>query len=96
MNRIFNIGDLSIDLGNIKNIRTISFSGGGGGCHVIIELLRGKEYVYNPDTLGYDVFEPQIKEGFGRIESAHFFIDEIIKEWQKYLDLKESFLSDGN
>lgn len=86
MDRIFNVGDLSIDLGNIKNIKTEPFSGGYGGCYVIIELLRGKEYVYNPDTLGYDLIEPKIKEGFGKNSSANFFIDEITQAWQAYLN----------
>lgn len=50
---------------NIKAIRTEPFIGNTGGYHVIIELLRGKEYVYNPDTLGYDLIELRNKETLG-------------------------------
>lgn len=89
MNRILSLSDLTIDLGNIKNIRTIPFSGNTGGLYVIIELLKGREYVFNPEIEEAELFEPQIKEGFGTIERADYFIKSITEEWNKYLKSKE-------
>lgn len=88
MNRIFSISNLTIDLGNIKNIRTVPFSGNTGGYYVVIELLKGREYVFNPDNEETELFEPQIKEGFGEIERVDFFIRSITEEWEKYLEYK--------
>ncbi|MGM1055451.1 MAG: hypothetical protein ACQEWG_06155 [Bacteroidota bacterium] len=90
MNRIFEISDLTIDLGNIKNVRTEPFSSSSTGVFVIIELLHGKEYVQNPETGEIDLFEPQIKEGFGSIERAEFFMRSIKEEWNKYLKYKDN------
>ena len=89
MNRIYTFSDLSIDLGNIKNIRTIPFIGNTGGYYVVIELIKGKEYVYNPETGETELFEPQIKEGFGKIESAEFCVKSIKEEWNNYLKYKD-------
>lgn len=89
MNRILELSDLNIDLGNIKNIRTVPFAGNTGGYYVIIELLKGREYVFNPETEETELFEPQIKEGFGSIESADYFTRSLTKEWNKYLKYKE-------
>jgi len=89
MNRIYTFSNLTIDLGNIKNIRTVLFSGNTGGHYVIIELLKGREYVFNPETEEIELFEPQIKEGFGKIEWADFFIKSITEEWNKYLEYKD-------
>ena len=85
MNRIFEVSNLTIDLGNIKNLRTEPFSSTSNGVYVIIELLNGKEYLQNPDTKEIELFEPQIKEGFGSIESAEYFMKSIREEWDKYL-----------
>jgi hypothetical protein len=85
MKRVYEINDLTIDLGNIKNLRTEPFSSSSNGVYVIIELLNGKEYVQNPETEELELFEPQIKEGFGSIERAEFFMRSIREEWNKYL-----------
>ncbi|MEG9327039.1 hypothetical protein V6B16_03755 [Salinimicrobium catena] len=89
MNRIFEISDLTIDLGNIKSLRTEQFSGSSTGVYVIIELLKGKEYVENPVTEELELFEPQIKKGFGSIERAEYFMKLIREEWNKYLKYRE-------
>jgi hypothetical protein len=85
MDRIFEVSDLTIDLGNIKNLRTEPFSSSSNGVYVIIELLNGKEYLQNPHTEELELFEPQIKEGFGSIERAEYFMKLIREEWSKYL-----------
>jgi hypothetical protein len=89
MNRILSLSDLTIDLENIKNIRTVSFSENTGGHYVTIELFKGREYVFNPDTEETELFEPYIKEGFGKIEWADSFIKSRTEEWNKYLEYKE-------
>lgn len=81
MKRIFEVSDLTIDLGNIKNLRTESYSSSSNGVYVIIELLNGKEYVQNPESEELELFEPQIKKGFGSIERAEFFMKSIREEW---------------
>lgn len=89
MNRILSLSELTIDLGNIKNIRTVPYSGGNGGCYVVIELLKGNEYIYNPDTQETELIKPQIKEGFGEDRWADSFIKTITEEWKKYLEYKD-------
>ncbi len=90
MNRILSLSELTIDLGNSKNIRTVPFSGSDGGCYVIIELLKGHEYVYNPDSQEMELIKPQIKEGFGENKWADSFINTIMEEWEKYLEYKDA------
>jgi hypothetical protein len=85
MKRVISISDLTIDLGNIKNIRIEPYSGGYGGCYVIIELLRGREYVFNPETEETKLIEPIIKQGFGSTDSAYSFVEEIEGAWNNYL-----------
>lgn len=58
MNRILSLNELTIDLGNIKNIRIVPFSGSVGGCYVIIELLKDHEYIYNPDSQETELIKP--------------------------------------
>ena len=89
MGRIFNYGDESYDLGNIKNIDTTPFSGGYGGCYVNIHLLKGHEYVFNPDKEITELIEPKIVKGFGEDRHAMSFINAISKEWENYLESKE-------
>jgi hypothetical protein len=90
MNRILLLSELAIDLGNIKNIRTVPYSGSDGGCYVVIELLKGHEYIFNPDTQETELIKPQIKEGFGKDKWADSFINTITEEWGKYLEYKDT------
>lgn len=89
MKRIHSFGDLTIDLGNIKNLRLEPFSSKSNGYYVIIELLRGREYVYNEETEEMELFEPTIKEGFGSIEKASYFEKWITEEWNKFLEFND-------
>ena len=88
MNRILELSDVIIDLGNIKNLRTVPFSGSNGGCYVIIELLYGKEYVRNTETGEVELIEPLIKKGFGENKWADSFIKTIIEEDHNMRDRK--------
>ena len=90
MNRILEIGDLTIDVGNIKSIRTEKFSSSSEGVYVIIDLLYGYNYVQNPETMETELIAPQIKEGFGKIEWAESFMKPIREEWQKYLEHRDA------
>ena len=85
MNRIIEIGDLTIDVGNIKNIRTEQFSSSSEGVFVIIELLYGYSYVQNPETSETELIAPVIKEGFGNIKRAESFMRLIREKWKEYL-----------
>lgn len=85
MNRITEIGDLSIDLGNIRNLRFEAYNSGYDGGYAVIELLHGSEYLIDPDTGERILKRPIIKEGFGKIHLAHSFLDTIRKEWNDYL-----------
>lgn len=96
MKRIYSFGDLTIDLGNIKNLRLEKFSSKSNGYYVIIELLRGKEYVYNEENEEIELFEPTIKEGFGSIERASYFEKSIKEEWNRFLEYKEEKITSEN
>jgi len=85
MKRILSIDNLSIDLGNIKLIKKEPYSGSANGCYVIIDLLKGKEYVYNEDTNCMKLIKPRIIKGFGSVENANFFIKTIEDAWENYL-----------
>lgn len=89
MGRIFLYGDEAFDLGNIKNIDTTPFSGGYGGCYVNIHLLRGNEYIFNPDKETMELIKPKITKGFGEDRHAMSFIKNLTEEWEKYLESKE-------
>lgn len=90
MGRIFIYGDEAFDLGNIKNIDTTPYSGGYGGCYVNIHLLRGNEYVFNPDNETVELIKPKITKGFGEDRYAMSFIKTLTEEWEKYLESKEN------
>ncbi len=90
MRRIFIYGDEAFDLGNIKHIDKKPFSGRDDGCYVQIHLLKGREYVFNPETEITELIEPIIKKGFGKNEHARIFIENISEEWDKYLSNQDS------
>lgn len=90
MGRIYIYGDAAYDLGNIKHIDTKPYSGYDDGCYVQIHLLKGREYVFNPETEITELIEPIIKKGFGKIELAQTFIESITEEWDKYLSNQDS------
>lgn len=89
MGRIFIYGDESYDLGNIKHINTRPFSSSSDGCYVQIHLLKGNEYIFNPDTEITELIEPKIEKGYGNRSHAISFIENISEEWEKYLESKE-------
>lgn len=89
MNRILEIGDLTIDVSNIKNIRTEKFSNSSEGVYVIIDLLYGYNYVQNPETMEIELIAPRIKEGFGKIEWAESFMKPIREKWNEYLEYRD-------
>jgi len=60
------------------------------GCYVQIHLLRGNEYVFNPDTATTELVKPVIEIGFGRSSHAIDFIETISEEWERYLESKET------
>lgn len=86
MNKIFIYGDEAYDVSNIKYIDTTPFSGGYGGCYVNIHLLRGYEYVFNPETEITELIEPIIIKGYGNDSHAMSFIKTLSEEWEKYLE----------
>lgn len=89
MGRLFKYGDEIFDLANIKNIDTTPFSGGYGGCYVNIHLLRGSEYIFNPEKETTELIKPKIEKGFGEDRHALLFIKNLTREWEKYLETKE-------
>lgn len=90
MGRIYIYGDKAYDLGNIKHIDTKPYSGCDDGCYVQIHLLKGREYVFNPETEITELIEPIIRKGFGKNNHANSFIESISEEWEKYLENKEA------
>lgn len=89
MRRIFTYIDEVYDLGNIKHIDTRPFSGCNDGCYVQIHLLKGNEYVFNPETETTKLIEPKIEKGFSKNSHAVSFIKTISAEWEKYLESRE-------
>lgn len=92
MKHIFNKFDIAFDLGNVKSVEIKSksnFNGYPCDCYIQIELLNGKEFIYNPDTGETDLVNPIINIKCNTCESADFMFKEIIKEWEKYLKSKE-------
>jgi len=90
MGRIFNCGNKTFDLGNIKHIDRRDFSGSNDGCYVQIHLLKGHEYIFNPDTETTELIKPVIEIGFGNNSHAIDFIETISEEWERYLESKET------
>lgn len=90
MGRIFLDGDEAFDLGNIKNIDTTPYSGSFDGCYVNIHLLKGHEYVFNPDNETTELIKPKITKGFGTYRDAMSYIKYITEEWENYLESKEN------
>ena len=80
---------MTIDVGNIKNIRTDQFSSRYEGVFVIIELLYGYSYVQNPETTEAELITPLIKEGFGNIERAESFMRPVRDKWEEYLAYRD-------
>ena len=92
MKHIFNKFDIAFDLGNVKSVELKSksnFNGYPCDWYIQIELLNGKEFIYNPDTGGTELVNPIININSNSGESADFMYKEIIKEWEKYLKSKE-------
>ena len=89
MRRIFIYGDEAYDLANIKYIDTKPYSGSDDGCYVQIHLLKGSEYVFNPESEVTELIEPIIKKGFGKSKHANSFIETITGEWGEYLENKQ-------
>lgn len=85
MKRILSIADLSIDLGNIKTIRIENYGSDTTGQYVIIELLKGKEYVFNQETGATKLIKPLTIKGFGTSEKASYFLEKLTNAWDKYL-----------
>lgn len=86
MGRIFIHGDRIYDLGNIKHI---DFSDSYSGFYVNIYLLRGHEYIFNPETEKTELIEPKIAKRYGEEIDAKSFIKTISEEWGKYLENNE-------
>lgn len=86
MGRLFLYGDEVYDLGNIKHIDTTPYSAKSDGCYVNIHLLKGREYLIDPDTLETKLFEPVIIKGFGKGEWAMSFIERLMVAWEMYLE----------
>ncbi|MDO5509190.1 MAG: hypothetical protein Q4F57_00705 [Weeksellaceae bacterium] len=89
MGRIFLFGNQAFDLGNIKYIDTKPFNGSDGGCYVNIHLLKGNEYLYNPEEETMELIQPIIRKGFGEDRHAWSFIEAISEEWGKFLEGRE-------
>ncbi len=92
MNNIAQLKNISIDLGNIKSIELdadpLSFSDG----HLIITLLKGKEYVYNEKIDDYVLIEPVIKiygSDYGELARME---DRLIEQWNQYLEKRKKDL----
>lgn len=91
MERVFEYGDFVIDLGNIKCIKTRSeesYSGYPRNWYIIIELLRGNEFVFNPETELTELVKPviEIKFSAGNVSPI---ISDISRAWGRYLESKE-------
>lgn len=91
MDRIITIDDLTIDLGNIKLINLKGYAHGSDSnipitcVRVVIELLNGKEYVYNQETGLNKLIKPRIIKRFGTGTAADLFVEQLKIEWSKYL-----------
>lgn len=81
---IENMG-LSIDLSQLKCFR---INTGEGPCIVTVEFKSRQEYVYNPETVEYElqVCSDQTEIEFDGYDSAVMFVEDWNKIWQKYLD----------
>jgi len=90
MGRIFNYGNETFDLGSIMYIDKRDFYNCDEGCYVQIHLLKGNEYVLNPDTGITELIKPVIEIGFGKNNHAINFIEAVSEEWEKYLESKEA------
>lgn len=84
MERIIDINNTLIDLGNIKSVINDSDAMSYSDGYLIINLLRGREYVYNPDTKETVLIEPQIKI-FGSFDKIAVWFDEVKEKWNKYM-----------
>jgi hypothetical protein len=85
MKRTFEINNIVIDLGNIKSIENDCTPMGNKGGYVVITLLKGKEYVFNKDLGDYELVEPVIRMYASDYGKASYWIEEIEKEWNRYL-----------
>ena len=89
MSRIAQICTVSIDLDNIKEIRfkkrykdkDPEFD----DATITIKLLRGKEYVYNPQNKEWEMLEAEIIVEFRTVAAAKSFQLQIESKWQEYL-----------
>ena len=89
MKRIISINSISIDLGNIKSIRVKNWGSNTLGQTVIVDLLKGKEYVYNKLTGDTKLLKSQIREGFSNSKRASCFVEELETAWNEYLTKKQ-------
>ena len=90
MKRTFEINNILIDLGYIKSIENDFQPMIDKGGYIIITLLKGNEYIFNENIKDYELIEPQIKIFAPNYGKAAYWIDEIEKEWNKYLIENES------
>ena len=87
MGRIYDIGKGYIDLGNIKYIDIRKCD--NDDCYLRIHLLKGSEYVYNPDTKESEFIKPIVEIYLYDASLARSYINDIKEEWEKYLESKE-------
>jgi len=90
--RIFyDYGDMAFDLGNIKYIdtRRSSYPGFPDDWYVRIHLLRGNEYVFNPETGETKLVNPVIETGRMSGRESDSVIKDITEKWEAYLESKE-------
>ena len=84
MERVIEIRGTLIDLGNIKSVENDSDAATYSDGYLIINLLTGREYVFNPGTKETVLIEPQIKI-FGSFDKVAVWFDEIKEKWNEYL-----------
>jgi len=89
MDRVFIWNDIALDLDNIKSMRIEKFSGSPDGAYVVVELLRGAEYVMNPENDTAKLLTPIIKEGFSTTAWADNAMEDLAKRWNDYLEFRD-------
>lgn len=86
MERVIEINSTLIDLGNIKSVENECYPMSQSGGHVIITLLKGREFVYNPKTKESVLIEPKIKLFADSYAKSDDWIIEIKEKWNTYLN----------
>jgi hypothetical protein len=86
MSRIIEIEGVSLDIENIKEIRVYKVGNIVDEFpQVIVSLLKEKEYVYNPSTEEYTLFEPEIRIALHSDLDATNCRHKLVKIWELYL-----------